>query len=322
MEKERIDIVACTDKWYVMPTGVMMQSVCVNNPDVDIVFHIVVDEDVRHQDCDDLKIITDQFVGKSVVFYPVSEEILRADYPALEKLYSPSRVVYYRLWLTEILPETIEKVLYLDGDVIVRHSLLPLWNTDMNGCPIATVPIDYKKATDDFYSRVNESPLLGYFNAGVLLINLALWRERQYVRDFVWFMKHHAEDIRYADQDVLNFVFMRDKINLPITYNLQTSFCFTPPLYDLKYAEEVRKSITDPVIIHYTGTIPWQRYDRHPHPLKSSFLKYQDMTKWRNVKYERRPFKLRMINLVADLLRKMKLKRPVTNCFVGIAPID
>ena len=42
----KMDIVACTDNRFVMPTGVMIQSVCVNNPDVDIVFHIIVDDSV------------------------------------------------------------------------------------------------------------------------------------------------------------------------------------------------------------------------------------------------------------------------------------
>ena len=42
----RIDIAACTDRNFVMPTGVMIQSVCVNNPDVDIVFHIILDENL------------------------------------------------------------------------------------------------------------------------------------------------------------------------------------------------------------------------------------------------------------------------------------
>ena len=41
-----MDIVASTDKWYVMPTGVMMYSVCVNNPDVEIVFHVIHDDSV------------------------------------------------------------------------------------------------------------------------------------------------------------------------------------------------------------------------------------------------------------------------------------
>lgn len=46
----RMDIAACTDRHFVMPTGVMMQSVCVNNPDVDIVFHIIVDDNVTQKE--------------------------------------------------------------------------------------------------------------------------------------------------------------------------------------------------------------------------------------------------------------------------------
>lgn len=109
-----------------------MQSVCLNNPDVDIVFHVIHDDSVRHKDCDDLKDITDQFNGKSVMFYSVSKKITRTIFPVIKNWYFMPRSTYYRLWLAELLPESIEKVLYLDGDVIVRHSLLPLWNTDLN----------------------------------------------------------------------------------------------------------------------------------------------------------------------------------------------
>ena len=50
-----MDIVACTDKWFVMPTGVMMYSVCANNQDTEIMFHLVVDESVTDADRNDLK---------------------------------------------------------------------------------------------------------------------------------------------------------------------------------------------------------------------------------------------------------------------------
>ena len=50
-----MDIVASTDKWYVMPTGVMMYSVCVNNPDVEIVFHVIHDDSVTSKDRRDLE---------------------------------------------------------------------------------------------------------------------------------------------------------------------------------------------------------------------------------------------------------------------------
>ena len=50
----RIDIAACTDRQFVMPTGVMMQSVCVNNPDVDIMFHVICDDNITSKDRSDL----------------------------------------------------------------------------------------------------------------------------------------------------------------------------------------------------------------------------------------------------------------------------
>ena len=53
MNKAIIHIVACLDHGFVMPTGVMMYSVCVNNPDVDINFHLIVDESVTADDRND-----------------------------------------------------------------------------------------------------------------------------------------------------------------------------------------------------------------------------------------------------------------------------
>lgn len=323
MEGSKIDIVAITDKWFVMPTGVMMYSVCVNNPDVDIVFHILTDDSVTDKDRQDIKDVVVPFNGKSVAFYPVKEEITKFHFPPLDENSPITFTTYYRLWLTELLPKSIDKVLYLDGDVIVRHSLLPLWNTDLNNYPIAAVPVDTMKVTDDFYSRLNESPQLGYFNAGVLLINLKCWRESQVVKDFVGYMQDHFEDILYADQDVLNYVFMKKKVNLPIKYNMQSGFFLKQPLFDVdKYEKEVQSSLRDPVIIHFTATKPWCLDGRHPHPYRSSFLKYQNQTKWKGVRYEQRSFKLQVINFVAGLLRKWKLKRKSESCFIDIDPID
>lgn len=323
MEESKIDIVAVTDKWFVMPTGVMMYSVCVNNPNVDIVFHILTDDSVTSKDRQDIKDVVVPFNRKSVVFYSVKEEITKFHFPPLDENSSITFTTYYRLWFTELLPKSIDKILYLDGDVIVRHSLLPLWNTDLNNYPIAAVPVDTLKVTDDFYSRLNESPQLGYFNAGVLLVNLKCWRESQVVKDFVGYMQDHFEDILYADQDILNYVFMKKKVNLPIKYNMQSGFFLKQPLFDVeKYEKEVQSSLRDPVIIHFTATKPWYYNDRNPHPYKSSFMKYQNQTKWKGVRYEQRPFKLQVINFVAGLLRKWKLKRKLESCFIDIDPID
>ena len=96
MEKERIDIVACTDKWFVMPTGVMMYSACVNNPDVDIVFHVIHDDSVTSKNRRDLEETVTVFKGKSIAFYHVDV----TKFPCFPNLTISSHVTqacYYRL---------------------------------------------------------------------------------------------------------------------------------------------------------------------------------------------------------------------------------
>ena len=53
--KEKIHIAVCLDNGYVMPTGVLMYSACVNNQDVDIDFHVLIDESVNEEEQKDLK---------------------------------------------------------------------------------------------------------------------------------------------------------------------------------------------------------------------------------------------------------------------------
>jgi lipopolysaccharide biosynthesis glycosyltransferase len=321
-KKTRIDIAACTDRQFVMPTGVMMQSVCVNNPDVDIMFHIIVNDDITDGDKRDLEDVTAPFCGKSVVFYRASEYIKNIDFPALEN--SPlTESTYYRLWLAEMLPIEVEKVLYLDGDVIVRHSLLLLWNTDIEGYAVAAVP-DSLEGQAEFYSRLNYSPSFGYFNAGVLLVNLKYWRGCHVQTDFVRFIREFSDIIKFHDQDVLNCLFKESKVILPLIYNLTSAFLWRKPEFNtVKYAEELATALIDPVVVHFASPEkPWYAYQREQHPFRSTFLKYQNQTKWRDVKTDRRPLRLRIINYVADLLRRMGLKPQLEKRYNPITPID
>ena len=212
-----MEIVACLDKGFVMPTGVMMYSVCMNNQDTEIMFHLVVDESVTDADRNDLKRTVESFEGKKVTFYTVNSRNFQ-EMPALVKGYRITQSAYYRLFLTEILPTNLDKVLYLDGDIIVRHSLLPLWNTDLTNSSLAAV-IDYEEETMSFYERLNYPRRYSYFNSGVLLINLKYWREHDVVKVFNSYIEEHRSDIVYHDQDVLNAVFYNKKILLPIKYN-------------------------------------------------------------------------------------------------------
>lgn len=315
-----MEIVACLDKGFVMPTGVMMYSVCVNNQDTKIMFHLVVDESVTDTDRNDLKRTVESFQGKKVTFYTLESENFKK-LPALEGA-TVTQGAYYRLFLTEILPTNLDKVLYLDGDIIVRHSLLSLWNTDLADYAVAAVT-DASENDMSFYKRLNYPRQYSYFNSGVLLVNLRYWREHDVVKVFNNFMHNRGSDILYWDQDVLNAVFYDKKVKLPIIFNTAIGFYKLWAQYDhQKYKEEVLEASKDPVIIHYTAYKPW-KYCRYPIPFESSFFKYQSQTRWKDwPKTDQRPLPLRLRHAVADTMRKLKLWPKLPQVFIDLSPVD
>ena len=301
-----------------MPTGVMMYSVCVNNPEVDIDFHLVVGESVTIDDKKDLTETVAAFEGKQVAFYDFNSPRC-APFP-LRLLPSST---YYRLFLSEMLPENIDKVLYLDGDCIVRHSLLPLWNNNLEDCAVGAVFCRIE-GNKEIYERLQYPADNGYFNAGVLLINLDYWRNNDVVKTFVSYISAFPDRIKYEDQDVLNAIFHDKRKALHVKYNLQTGCLCKDPLWDSwNRKNEVVEAILDPVIIHYTWmSKPWEAYSRHPHPFRSSFLKYQNKTKWKGYRCEKRNHRTVIRNFIGDSLRKMGVLSPLPSPFMEIFPVD
>ena len=320
MDTSKIEIVACTDKWCVMPLGVMIMSVCINNPDVTITFHIFHDDSVSDKDRNDLEDTIAGFKRKTIAFYAVD----LTKFPCLQKIPLESKSTCYRLFSSELLPP-IPKVLYLDADIIVRHSLMALWNTDIKDYAVGVVP-DGLEDMQEIYDRLDYPSRFGYFNAGVMLINLNYWRSHNLVTIFTDYLQENAGRLVFLDQDVLNYIVKDCKNSLPITYNFSSGFLWKEPKYDYrKYEKEVLEARKDPVILHFAGCQPWIAYNKQQvHPFASSFFKYQNMTKWKGRKIDKRSFFMRLRNFVGDLLRLFRLKSPhiVLDMFVDIPPID
>ena len=318
--REKIHIAVCLDKGFVMPTGVMMYSVCVNNQDADIDFHVLIDDSVTEEDQQDLKDIANKFSGKRVHYYTIDRQSA-ISFPLKVKHITQS--TYYRFFLPDILPSTIGKVLYLDGDLIVRHSLLPLWHTD-----IVDYAVGAAKDTADgdvtIYNRLSYPQEKGYFNAGVLLINLKYWRDNDVKKDCINYSHDYSDRLLFQDQDVMNVVMQDKKRIIPIKYNIQTNFLKKVPFCEKwEHDPELNIGMKDPVIVHFTGSLkPWYVDLPFPHPYRSTFLKYQSQTKWKNYCCYHKSFYKRMKNGIGDLLRKMGVKKQTSNIFLTIPPID
>ena len=100
--------------------------------------------------------------------------------------------------IPKILPNNISKALYLDCDLIINGNISSLFTIDLNDYASGAV---FDGGTDDIrtYNRLKYSSGNGYFNAGVLLMNLEYWRINNVMESLFSFIKEHPERLMFWD---------------------------------------------------------------------------------------------------------------------------
>lgn len=276
-----IHIAFCSDSNYVMPLGVALISICENNRDEDIMFHLVVTDDGKSSKESSIKIkplqdITNKYKNKSKVYYIRQEQLSNF---VCEGASYVSTTAFSRIFLPEILPSDVHKVLYLDCDLVCLGSIRDLWEFELTDAfPIGAV-ID-AIGTSPTVRRNIQTPLtVQYCNSGVLLMNLDCWRKEGLSAK----ISECANKMKFPllDQDTLNY-FFKDRIKLlPIIYNLQTNFLYRKEshwMIDYIYFDEVKSAIKNPCIVHYVGgNKPWK--DEYC-PMKDVWRRYFKLSIW------------------------------------------
>lgn len=177
---------------------------------------------------------------------------------------------YYRLLLAEICSH-VDKILYLDVDLVIRSSLKELFEIDMTG--------KYFAGVSDCEEHIN-APRLGlekYCNAGVILLNLQKWREDNITEKFFRWMEENSERIVLHDQDVINCVLQSGMLKIDDVWNVQVS------KYDS--SKDFVKMLPDAKIIHYIGKHkPW--HSNNKQLAKDEYFKYLKLTQWKNYIYK------------------------------------
>lgn len=178
-----------------------------------------------------------------------------------------SVATYLRLTLHKLLPE-VDKILYMDVDVLVLDSLLPLWEIALTDHVLAAVRGTVNLAdkwewnSDRPYWHLLKGQRGNYINAGITLLNLAEIRRRSLERQWSELAKQR---LYYQDQDILNITCQGAMVYLPPKYNRLTYMGGSEyhRLVDegIYTQEEYDEAMKAPVILHYAGDKPWNRYD-------------------------------------------------------------
>ena len=189
---------------------------------------------------------------------------------------------YFRLLTPELLPERIERILYLDVDMVINGPVRALWDWNIDRYAVGAVR-DESFCKQEFYTRLGLDSSNPYFNAGVLLLNLKYWRERDVSGRCMKCIAENPDILKFHDQDTLNIVLKDEKVLLPITYNFQTGYylSWVYPDYPADFKEQVHKTAPNPIVIHYSGPMkPWM-LSCGDQPYRHFYFYYRMLSPWK-----------------------------------------
>ena len=254
-----ISVLFCIDGNFWQHLGVTVASLLYSNPANTFRLHVVSASDMPSDRLADLERIVIE-AGNATLEAITFKEADRYQYlPVHSHL---TFAMYLRLFMTEYLDPSLDKVLYFDSDIILCSDIAELWAIDLgdNYLGAAREPYDFKQR-----SPLNFGPDDLYINSGVMLVNLAKWRREEVVGKFIAFADAHHQSFSSPDQDILNSVFRGRILDIGYEWNWQALFVRSTPaelnLSPAAYAS-LRRS---PRLVHFTSRYkPWF-YRWQPH---------------------------------------------------------
>jgi lipopolysaccharide biosynthesis glycosyltransferase len=265
-ERDTIHVVFSANVAYYQHLCVMLTSILENNPHRPFAFYVLTD-----QHAPDAVTSFAALKNRYANFELQVIQINHAKFPRFPLHGHITIQTYDRLFLPALFPN-LDKVLYLDCDMICEDKLDELWNTDLAGYYTAAIEDSLEIDPKDDYLRRHKADNLGlterdiYVNGGVQLMNLRKMRQDNTVGLFVATAAKLGQRAMFHDQDIVN-VALRGHINV-----LDTKFNWQGVTSRLAQ-EGLLKQTEKPVIYHFTGkNKPWN--SASPHEGAGLYFKY------------------------------------------------
>ncbi|MDD3412687.1 MAG: glycosyltransferase family 8 protein [Lachnospiraceae bacterium] len=287
----KIDVLYQFNEKYAPFAGVSMTSLFENNKHFDEIRVFILGEEIEECSKNKLVQLARQY-QREILFLsidPLIEMMKQWNMPTYRGSYAANA----RLFLNEIVPEDVDKLLYLDADTIVAGKLNELFEMEMGDYPIAMALDSLVRKHKLRLGYQNQSY---YFNSGVIVFQMRNWKKGKYSEKIANHVKTIRAHYPSPDQDLLNIV-CRNRIKLlKPQFNLQPIhlafsladyfrwFCRT----GYYQVEEIREAKEKPIIFHFfrfVGEFPWNKDNVHPD--KELFDCYLKISPWRD--FEKAP---------------------------------
>ena len=260
------------DKNFLFGCGVSIASVMLHNRDSDFIFHVFIDTVPEAEKQHFAQLAKDY--KTCIQIHIVNCDRLKA-FPTTKNW---SVAMYFRFIIGDYFIGQQPRVLYLDADIVCQGSIKPL-ATLLLGDSVAGVVPERDKKWWRSRSQSLECPAIenGYFNSGVLLLNIPAWASESVSSKAMSLLsdKNVTRKLSFMDQDILNIIlagkvtFIEGKYNTQFSLNYELKTAFVNPIND------------GTVLIHYVGpTKPWHNWANYPSA--TPFLKAKAASPWQS----------------------------------------
>lgn len=254
MKEYRMNLSAAINDAYTPYAYVMLTSLFERNPKAEVYVYLL-QYDLSAESKEKLEGLMRQY-GNHLVLLSIDLEKLSEKLPRTAEW--PVEV-YFRLLLPDILPEEVDRILYLDADIIVNQDLRSFYEGDFGGnlligCrDLALINLTVEQCLEKRSGRLRTLfEERRYINSGVLLFHMQKLRKKYRLQTYLDLAEELEYQIFSPDQDLINYLH-RDEIGYvdEWKYNFLT-WIGANNGYDYDRTER------EVSILHYAGQGPWK----------------------------------------------------------------
>ena len=285
-----MDILYTCDDKFCAYTGISITSLFENNKELNEINVYIAGQDISEENKIKLKETAEKYARTITVLDTEKVDKFLDDNNI--KNYNYSKAPYYRLFLDELLPESVNIILYIDSDTVVAGCLSEIESFSPGPdevCAMKRDPVfpEYKTSI-----AMNENDI--YYHSGVMVFYLDNWR-RLKCRDLLMTeIREGRADTRLPDQDLLSRALNKNIQTLDLKYNFLAHIPYLgidvyraiSDARDQTYytVQQMQDAMDDPVILHcvrgFVG-VPWE--EGNTNPFKDVWVKYKEMSLWNDI---------------------------------------
>lgn len=279
-----MNIIYSSDNNYARHVGISITSLYEHNQMVPELAVYLIDDGISAENHRKLDEVASRY-GRKITYVPFGTHKQRL---TLNNKWELPISAYARLFVQDMVLESVDRLLYMDCDTIVCDSLAELWTLDMQGKTIAAV----EDVCSCIFQPETKSPnQYRYICSGVILIDMKKWRQIDAQRLCLEYLDRMNGQVRHHDQTILNGVFWNDCLLLHPRYDVLTPVFLMSynnlkahfGLWDQYYTKkEIRESVKNPAIIHYTSSNIGRPWENSAHPKAKIYQKYWKNSAWKD----------------------------------------